>query len=139
MFPNICKFDFVLPRVSPDFGETGRAGSVVSQWLKNCVDRDMRHPHKYGRALRITFSFTYLLDATAAVVGLLMFGDDVMDASRFLHLRSLLLVWASTLSLISVSWISMNGDSRLKSFENSFFAPKVRNGLLTETQSPPIS
>lgn len=42
----------------------------------------MRHPHKYGRALKITFSFTYLLDATAAVVGLLMFGDDVMDASK---------------------------------------------------------
>lgn len=42
----------------------------------------MRHPHKYGRALKITFSFTYLLDATAAVVGLLMFGDNVMDASK---------------------------------------------------------
>lgn len=42
----------------------------------------MRHPHKYGRALKITFSFTYLLDATAAVVGLLMFGDEVMDASK---------------------------------------------------------
>lgn len=45
----------------------------------------MRHPHKYGRALKITFSFTYLLDATAAVVGLLMFGDDVMDASKYIE------------------------------------------------------
>lgn len=44
------------------------------------IYRDMRHPRKYGRAVKITFSFTYLLDATAAVVGLLMFGDDVMDA-----------------------------------------------------------
>lgn len=40
----------------------------------------MRHPHKYGRAVKVTFSLTYLLDATAAVAGLLMFGDDVMDA-----------------------------------------------------------
>lgn len=44
------------------------------------IYRDMRHPHKYTRALKITFSFTYLLDATAAVAGLLMFGDDVLDA-----------------------------------------------------------
>lgn len=44
------------------------------------IYRDMRHPHKYGRAVKATFTFTYLLDATAAVAGLLMFGDDVMDA-----------------------------------------------------------
>lgn len=44
------------------------------------IYRDMRHPHKYTRALKATFSFTYLLDTTAAVAGLLMFGDDVMDA-----------------------------------------------------------
>lgn len=40
----------------------------------------MRHPHKYPRAVKITFTFTYLLDATAAIAGLLMFGDDVLDA-----------------------------------------------------------
>lgn len=44
------------------------------------IYRDMRHPHKYPRALKATFTFTYLLDTTAAVAGLLMFGDDVMDA-----------------------------------------------------------
>lgn len=59
-------------------------GLLMSPWgghgVFPSIYRDMRHPHKYGRALKITFSFTYLLDATAAVVGLLMFGDDVMDA-----------------------------------------------------------
>lgn len=40
----------------------------------------MRHPHKYARAVKITFTFTYLLDVTMAIVGLLMFGDGVMDA-----------------------------------------------------------
>ncbi|KAJ0118530.1 transmembrane transporter [Diaporthe amygdali] len=59
-------------------------GLLMSPWGGHGVFpniyRDMRHPHKYARALKITFSFTFLLDATAAVVGLLMFGDDVMDA-----------------------------------------------------------
>ncbi|EAQ89215.1 hypothetical protein CHGG_05834 [Chaetomium globosum CBS 148.51] len=44
------------------------------------IYRDMRHPHKYNQALKISFSFTYLLDATTAIAGLLMFGDDVRDA-----------------------------------------------------------
>ncbi|KAF3769912.1 hypothetical protein M406DRAFT_245931 [Cryphonectria parasitica EP155] len=59
-------------------------GLLMSPWGGHGVFpniyRDMRHPHKYGRAVKITFSFTCLLDATAAVVGLLMFGDDVLDA-----------------------------------------------------------
>ncbi|KAK7737039.1 hypothetical protein SLS53_006796 [Cytospora paraplurivora] len=59
-------------------------GLLMSPWGGHGVFpniyRDMRHPRKYGRAVKFTFSFTYLLDATAAVVGLLMFGDDVMDA-----------------------------------------------------------
>lgn len=59
-------------------------GLLMSPWGGHGVFpniyRDMRHPHKYGRAVKITFTFTYLLDATAGVAGLLMFGDDVMDA-----------------------------------------------------------
>jgi vesicular inhibitory amino acid transporter len=39
----------------------------------------MRHPYRYPQALKITFSFTYLLDTTTAVAGLLMFGDSVRD------------------------------------------------------------
>lgn len=59
-------------------------GLLMSPWGGHGVFpniyRDMRHPHKYTRALKTTFTFTYLLDTTAAVAGLLMFGDDVMDA-----------------------------------------------------------
>jgi solute carrier family 32 (vesicular inhibitory amino acid transporter) len=40
----------------------------------------MRHPYKYRRAVNITYAFTFLLDAAMAVIGLLMFGDGVMDA-----------------------------------------------------------
>jgi vesicular inhibitory amino acid transporter len=39
----------------------------------------MRHPHKYAKGVKITFTFTYLLDAATAVAGILMFGDDVRD------------------------------------------------------------
>ncbi|KAK3322327.1 transmembrane amino acid transporter protein-domain-containing protein [Apodospora peruviana] len=58
-------------------------GLLMSPWGGHSVFpniyRDMRHPHKYTRALKITFSFTYVLDATTAVAGLLMFGDGVRD------------------------------------------------------------
>ncbi|KAK3340316.1 transmembrane amino acid transporter protein-domain-containing protein [Neurospora tetraspora] len=59
-------------------------GLLMSPWGGHGVFpniyRDMRHPYKYTKALKITFSFTYILDATTAVAGLLMFGDDVRDA-----------------------------------------------------------
>ncbi|KAK4218155.1 transmembrane amino acid transporter protein-domain-containing protein [Rhypophila decipiens] len=58
-------------------------GLLMSPWGGHGVFpniyRDMRHPYRYGQALKITFSFTYLLDATTAVAGLLMFGDEVRD------------------------------------------------------------
>ncbi|RYC58924.1 hypothetical protein CHU98_g7292 [Xylaria longipes] len=43
------------------------------------IYRDMRHPYKYKKAVRYTFSFTLLVDASVAIVGLLMFGDGVRD------------------------------------------------------------
>ncbi|KIH90688.1 solute carrier family 32 (vesicular inhibitory amino acid transporter) [Sporothrix brasiliensis 5110] len=62
-------------------------GLLMSPWGGHSVFpniyRDMRHPYKYARAVKITFSFTpphqYLLDTVTAVAGLLMFGDDVKD------------------------------------------------------------
>ncbi|KAL2134234.1 hypothetical protein VTI74DRAFT_739 [Chaetomium olivicolor] len=58
-------------------------GLLMSPWGGHGVFpniyRDMRHPHKYTRALKISFSFTYVLDAITAVAGLLMFGDGVRD------------------------------------------------------------
>jgi vesicular inhibitory amino acid transporter len=58
-------------------------GLLMSPWGGHGVFpniyRDMRHPKKYAKAVKLTFSFTYVLDAATAVGGLLMFGDKVMD------------------------------------------------------------
>ncbi|KAH6671608.1 transmembrane amino acid transporter [Plectosphaerella plurivora] len=58
-------------------------GLLMSPWGGHGVFpniyRDMRHPYKYTRALKITFSFSFMLDSVTAVVGLLMFGDNVLD------------------------------------------------------------
>ncbi|KAI0971831.1 transmembrane amino acid transporter [Xylaria arbuscula] len=58
-------------------------GLLMSPWGGHSVFpnvyRDMRHPHKYTKAVGYTFSFTLLVDASVAVVGLLMFGDGVRD------------------------------------------------------------
>ncbi|KAK2728712.1 Vacuolar amino acid transporter 1 [Colletotrichum kahawae] len=58
-------------------------GLLLSPWGGHSVFpniyRDMRHPHKYPRAVKTVFSSVYLLDAFTAVVGLLMYGDNVMD------------------------------------------------------------
>ncbi|KAJ0281182.1 hypothetical protein COL154_008724 [Colletotrichum chrysophilum] len=58
-------------------------GLLMSPWGGHSVFpniyRDMRHPHKYPRAVKTVFSSVYLLDAFTAVVGLLMYGDNVMD------------------------------------------------------------
>ncbi|KAI4095505.1 MAG: hypothetical protein LQ339_007192 [Xanthoria mediterranea] len=43
------------------------------------IYRDMRHPRKFRKGLNITFSFTYVIDASMAAVGLLMFGNSVRD------------------------------------------------------------
>jgi solute carrier family 32 (vesicular inhibitory amino acid transporter) len=58
-------------------------GLLMSPWGGHSVFpsiyRDMRHPQKYGRSLRFTYGFTFSLDLTMAVVGLLMFGDYIHD------------------------------------------------------------
>jgi solute carrier family 32 (vesicular inhibitory amino acid transporter) len=58
-------------------------GLLMSPWGGHSVFpsiyRDMRHPYKYGKSLRYTYSFTFGLDFTMAVIGLLMFGDYLRD------------------------------------------------------------
>ncbi|KAI3337321.1 transmembrane amino acid transporter [Xylariaceae sp. AK1471] len=58
-------------------------GLLMSPWGGHSVFpniyRDMRHPQKYKKAVSYTFSFTLLVDASVAIVGLLMFGDGVRD------------------------------------------------------------
>jgi solute carrier family 32 (vesicular inhibitory amino acid transporter) len=58
-------------------------GLLMSPWGGHSVFpsiyRDMRHPQKYEKSLRYTYSFTFGLDLTMAVVGLLMFGNYTRD------------------------------------------------------------
>lgn len=58
-------------------------GLLMSPWGGHSVFpniyRDMRHPYKFPKAVKVTFTFTYALDCATAVAGLLMFGDNVRD------------------------------------------------------------
>ncbi|KAJ5584076.1 uncharacterized protein N7459_003876 [Penicillium hispanicum] len=58
-------------------------GLIMSPWGGHGVFpniyRDMRHPRKYGRSLWTTYLFTFSLDCSMAIIGWLMFGDDVLD------------------------------------------------------------
>ncbi|KAF3407480.1 Vacuolar amino acid transporter 1 [Talaromyces pinophilus] len=58
-------------------------GLIMSPWGGHGVFpniyRDMRHPHKYGRSLSVTYIFTFSLDCSMAVIGWLMFGEGIRD------------------------------------------------------------
>ncbi|OQD80741.1 hypothetical protein PENANT_c033G03188 [Penicillium antarcticum] len=58
-------------------------GLIMSPWGGHGVFpniyRDMRHPQKYGKSLRVTYIFTFTLDCSMAIIGWLMFGDFVQD------------------------------------------------------------
>ncbi|KIX94287.1 uncharacterized protein Z520_09997 [Fonsecaea multimorphosa CBS 102226] len=69
------------------------------------IYKDMRHPHKYGRALKYTYFFTYGLDLTMAVLGYLMFGDKVRDEVTSNILRST--AYPHVLSVIIVVLIAI--------------------------------
>lgn len=43
------------------------------------IYKDMRHPKKYGRAVRTTYGAVFGLNAAMGIVGYLMFGDFVRD------------------------------------------------------------
>ena len=79
--------------------ETCRTDFFIAPWGGHGVFpniyRDMRHPYKYPKALKVTYTFTvcrtiwfpdallterqYLLDLSMAIAGLLMFGEEVFD------------------------------------------------------------
>ncbi|KAL7894178.1 transmembrane amino acid transporter domain-containing protein [Trichoderma sp. SZMC 28014] len=67
-------------------------GLMASPWGAHSVFpsiyRDMRHPHKWGRGVAITFSFSYVLDTCLAVIGILMFGDGIKEAITSNIIRS---------------------------------------------------
>ncbi|KAK3692785.1 transmembrane amino acid transporter protein-domain-containing protein [Podospora appendiculata] len=93
-------------------------GLLMSPWGGHSVFpniyRDMRHPYKYDKALTITFSFTYVLDAVTAVAGLLMFGDGVRDeiTSNILmessYPRALTFLMCSFVAIIPLTKIPLN-------------------------------
>ncbi|KAK7213470.1 hypothetical protein V2G26_020648 [Clonostachys chloroleuca] len=59
-------------------------GLMASPWgahsIFPSIYRDMRHPAKWGKAVKVTFSFSYALDMCLGVIGILMFGDGISDA-----------------------------------------------------------
>ncbi|KAI2642624.1 transmembrane amino acid transporter [Xylaria nigripes] len=58
-------------------------GLFMSPWGGHSVIpniyRDMRHTQKFTKSLNFTFSFAMLVDASIAIAGFLMFGDDVRE------------------------------------------------------------
>jgi len=39
----------------------------------------MRHPYKFSRALGVSYSITFLIDASMGIIGYLMFGKYVLE------------------------------------------------------------
>ncbi|PKS11880.1 hypothetical protein jhhlp_001174 [Lomentospora prolificans] len=102
-------------------------GLLLSPWGGHSVFpniyRDMRHPYKYKKALKTTFSFTYLLDATTAAAGILMFGDDVRDSITSNILRTtgypkvLTAFMCAFISIIPLTKIPLNARPIINTIE----------------------
>ncbi|CAK7232111.1 hypothetical protein SBRCBS47491_008155 [Sporothrix bragantina] len=113
-------------------------GLLMSPWGGHSVFpniyRDMRHPYKYARAVKVTFSFTYLLDAVTAVAGLLMFGDDVKDeiTANILttsgYPQSLTIFLCIFIAIIPLTKIPLNARPIITTVE-----------VLTGMHQPPVS
>ncbi|KAL2887198.1 transmembrane amino acid transporter [Ceratocystis lukuohia] len=105
-------------------------GLLLSPWGGHSVFpniyRDMRHPYKYARAVKTTFLFTYLLDATTAVAGLLMFGDGVAEeiTSNILRTsgypRVLTLMMCAFIGIIPLTKIPLNARPIVNTLEVVF-------------------
>lgn len=105
-------------------------GLLMSPWGGHSVFpniyRDMRHPYKYGQAVKITFTFTYFLDAATAVAGILMFGDDVKDAitSNILmtpgYPRALTFLMCAFIGIIPLTKIPLNARPIITTLEVLF-------------------
>ncbi len=110
-------------------------GLLMSPWGGHSVFpniyRDMRHPYKFTRAIKVTFSFTvsfllpnvfgihltdnqYLLDCATAVAGILMFGDGVRDeiTSNIINThgypRSLSILLSIFIAIIPLTKVPLN-------------------------------
>ncbi|KAK9454733.1 transmembrane amino acid transporter protein-domain-containing protein [Dipodascopsis uninucleata] len=58
-------------------------GLLMAPWCGHSVFpniyRDMRHPYKFSYCLNVSYSFTFVIDATMAILGFLMFGNAVSN------------------------------------------------------------
>lgn len=93
-------------------------GLLASPWGAHSVFpsiyRDMRHPAKWGKAVTITFSFSYVLDTCLAIIGIIMFGDGISDAitSNILRTtgypRALTIIMCVFVAIIPLTKIPLN-------------------------------
>ncbi|EDN90620.1 hypothetical protein SS1G_00020 [Sclerotinia sclerotiorum 1980 UF-70] len=102
-------------------------GLMMSPWGGHSVFpniyRDMRHPYKFDKAVKYTFSFTYVLDATTALAGILMFGDNVMDEvtaniiGNSSYPRSLSLMICIFIAIIPLTKVPLNARPIVSTIE----------------------
>lgn len=91
------------------------------------IYKDMRHPQKYGRALRYTYLFTYGLDLTMAVLGYLMFGDGVRDEVTSNILRStsypqaLSVIIVVLIAIIPITKIPLSNRPMMDTLNKKFY------------------
>ncbi|CZT05415.1 related to amino acid transport protein [Rhynchosporium graminicola] len=102
-------------------------GLLMSPWGGHSVFpniyRDMRHPQKFGRAVRVTFTFTYILDCATAVAGILMFGDGVATeiTANLLNTkgypRSLSIIMSIFIAIIPLTKVPLNARPIVSTIE----------------------
>ncbi|KAF4633213.1 hypothetical protein G7Y89_g4909 [Cudoniella acicularis] len=119
-------------------------GLLMSPWGGHSVFpniyRDMRHPYKFKKSIKVTFTFTYLLDCLTAVAGILMFGDGVMDeiTANIIgtsgYPRTLSILMSIFIAIIPLTKIPLNARPIVSIFE-------VLGGLDPQTISdaPPLT
>ncbi|KAG0648348.1 Vacuolar amino acid transporter 1 [Hyphodiscus hymeniophilus] len=105
-------------------------GLLMSPWGGHSVFpniyRDMRHPQKFPKAIKTTFSFTYALDCAIAVAGILMFGDGVMTeiTANLIatpgYPRSLSVMMAVFIAIIPLTKVPLNARPIVSTLEAIF-------------------
>lgn len=91
------------------------------------IYKDMRHPHKYGKAVKYTYIFTYGLDLSMAVVGYLMFGDKVRDevtsnilrSTAYPHALSVIII--VLIAIIPVTKIPLSNRPMMDTINKKFY------------------
>lgn len=91
------------------------------------IYKDMRHPQKYNRAVKYTYVFTYGLDVAMAVLGYLMFGDQVRDevtsnilrSTAYPHALSIIII--VLIAIIPVTKIPLSNRPMMDTLNKKFY------------------